>query len=66
MAGEVIEMLDRIAEYYQNNVQRAVDSSRFWMYRLAISLFLAISGLVLIVLVKTYFQSIFDFTKGWE
>jgi type IV pilus assembly protein PilC len=65
MAGEVIEMLDRIAEYYQNNVQRAVDSSRFWMYRLAISLFLAISGIVLIVLLKTYFQSIFDFTKDW-
>lgn len=65
MAGEVIEMLDRIAEYYQNNVQRAIDSSRFWMFRLAISLFLALSGLVLILLMKTYFESLFKFTEGW-
>jgi type IV pilus assembly protein PilC len=65
MSGEVVEMLDRVAEYYQNNVQRALDSSRFWMYRLAFALFLAMSGAVLILMAKTYFEAVFDFTKDW-
>ncbi|MBM3494944.1 MAG: type II secretion system F family protein [Armatimonadetes bacterium] len=65
MSGEVVEMLDRVAEFYQNNVQRALESSRFWMYRLAFALFLATMGAALIIMARTYFQSVFDFTKDW-
>ncbi len=65
MSGEVIEMLDRIAEYYQRNVERATDAARFWMYRLAFSLFLALSGLLLVLMLRSYFDSVFRFTEGW-
>ncbi|NLI00449.1 MAG: hypothetical protein GX446_13270 [Chthonomonadales bacterium] len=65
VSGEIVEMLDRVAEYYQNNVQRALDASRFWMYRLAFSLFLAITGAVVIIMAKTYFDAVFNFTKDW-
>jgi type IV pilus assembly protein PilC len=65
VSGEIVEMLDRVAEFYQSNVQRALDSSRFWMYRLAFALFIATMGAVVIVMAKTYFQSVFDFTKDW-
>jgi len=64
-SGEVVEMLDRVAEYYQRNVERAVESSRFWMYRLAFTMFLVLGGALLILLVKTYFDAVFGFTKGW-
>ena len=65
VSGEVVEMLDRVAEYYQANVQRAFDASRFWMYRLAFALFLAITGVVLILLIRSYFDAVFNFTKDW-
>ncbi len=64
-SGEVVEMLDRVADYYQNNVQRAFDASRFWMYRLAFAFFLAVSGVVVAMMAKTYFDAVFNFTKDW-
>lgn len=66
LAGQVVEMLDRIAEFYQANVQRAVDSARFWMYRLAITLFLIIGGATAILITRTYFDAIFRFTENWS
>jgi len=35
------------------------------MYRLAFALFLATMGAALIIMARTYFQSVFDFTKDW-
>ncbi|HXG22958.1 MAG TPA: type II secretion system F family protein [Chthonomonadales bacterium] len=64
LSGQIVDMLDRVAEYYQDNVQRAFDSARFWMYRLGFSIFLALSGAVLILLTKTYFDSIFRFAES--
>lgn len=65
VSGQVVEMLDRVAEYYQRNVEQAVEQSRFWMFRLAFTLFLMISGAVLILLLKTYFDAVFNFTRDW-
>jgi type IV pilus assembly protein PilC len=65
MSGQIVDMLDRVSTYYQENVQRAFDSARFWMYRLGFSVFLALSGLVLILLTKTYFDSIFKFAESF-
>jgi len=65
VSGEVIEMLDRVAEYYQRNLEHAFEQSRFWMFRLALALFMALSGLVVILMAKTYFDAVFNFTKGW-
>jgi type II secretory pathway component PulF len=65
VSGQVVEMLDRVAEYYQQNVDRAFGNARFWLYRLSITLFIVLSGMVLIVLVRTYFDAVFNFTKGW-
>ncbi len=64
-SGEIVEMLDRVAEYYQRNVERALESSRFWMYRLAFALFLITAGAVVIIMFKTYFDAVFNFTKDW-
>lgn len=64
VSGQIVDMLDRVAEYYQDNVQRAFDSARFWMYRLGFSIFLALSGAVLILMTKTYFDSIFRFAES--
>lgn len=65
VSGQVVEMLDRVAEYYQSNVDRAFTQARFWMFRLSITLFIALSGAVLILMTKTYFDAVFNFTKGW-
>jgi len=65
VSGQMVDMLDRVAAYYQDNVDRAFSTARFWMFRIASSLFLALSGAVLIVLVKSYFDSVFRFTEGW-
>ncbi|MCC6731116.1 MAG: type II secretion system F family protein [Chthonomonadales bacterium] len=65
VTGQVVEMLDRVAEYYQGNVDRAFGNARFWMYRIGISLFLAIGGVVIILMARTYFSAVFHFTDGW-
>jgi len=63
MSGQVVEMLGRVAEYYQNNVDRAVQNARFWMFRLFIIAALVVTGAVIIVLMKTYFDAVFGFTR---
>jgi len=63
MSGQVVEMLGRVAEYYQNNVDRALQSARFWMFRLFIIAALVVTGAVIIVLMKTYFDAVFGFTR---
>ncbi len=64
-SGEVIEMLDRIAEYYQENVNQAFGQARFWMMRLGINGFLITGGAALIYLVYYYFYFTMHFTDNW-
>ena len=66
VSGQVVEMLDKVADYYEANVERAFKNSRFWMFRLAITMFIVLIGAVVIWMTKSYFDSVFNFTKGWE
>jgi type II secretory pathway component PulF len=61
VSGQMVDMLDRVAEYYQDNVDRAFDNARFWMYRIGFSLFILTTGVLFIILVKNYFTGIFEF-----
>jgi type IV pilus assembly protein PilC len=60
VTGQIVDMLDRVAAYYQDNVDRAFSSAKFWMYRLAISLFIALIGVVACWLMYSYFHGIFN------
>jgi type IV pilus assembly protein PilC len=60
VSGAVVDMLDRVADYYQENVDRAFASSKFWMYRLAIATFIAIIGVVACLMAYSYFHGIFN------
>jgi type IV pilus assembly protein PilC len=64
ISGQMTEMLDRVADYYQNNVDRAFQSSRYWMFRLGFILTIVLTGILMIVLVKTYFGGIFAFVDN--
>jgi len=66
VSGQVVDMLDRVAVYYQDNVDRAFSNARYWMFSLAVSLTIALSGALLIILVKNYFAGIFEFADKFE
>jgi type IV pilus assembly protein PilC len=61
VSGQMVDMLDRVAEYYQNNVDRAFGQSRFWMQRLAFSGAIALAGTLVIWLTVVYYQSVFEY-----
>lgn len=60
VSGQMIDMLDRVAEYYQDNVERARTKSRFWMFRIAILVVIILMGTALILMAGSYFKAIFD------
>ncbi len=60
VSGQMVDMLDRVAEYYQSNVDRAFAAARFWMYRLGITATIVLAGVLLIMMFKTYFEGIFN------
>ena len=53
-------MLDRVAEYYQDNVDRAFDASRSKMFQLARTGVILIAGVMLLVMTKNYFAGQFE------
>lgn len=65
VSGQVVEMLERVAEYYQDNVDRAFRNAQFWMKRLTITLFIVLIGAVAIIMTKSYFTSIFKFADDF-
>lgn len=64
-SGQVVEMMDRVTEYMQRQLEEALERTRFWMLRLTYALYLMLAGLVLIVLVRGYFNAVLRFTEGW-
>jgi type IV pilus assembly protein PilC len=60
VSGQMVDMLDRVAEYYQDNVDRARTKSRFWMFRLAILTVIILMGTAMILMAGSYFKAIFD------
>lgn len=65
LSGQMVDMLDRVAEFYQNNVDRAFSHARFWMYRLGITATIILVGVLLIMMFKSYFAAVFGFTKDF-
>ncbi|MGC8669509.1 MAG: type II secretion system F family protein [Chthonomonadales bacterium] len=65
MSGQVVEMLSRVADYYQSNLDRAFSNARFWMFRLFVIAALIVTGAVIILLVKTYFDAVFSFGRSF-
>ncbi len=61
ISGAMVDMLDRVADYYQANVDRAFDNSRYVLKRIAGVSLIVLSGFMLIMLFKNYFASIFNF-----
>jgi type IV pilus assembly protein PilC len=65
-SGEVVEMLDRAGNYYQEQADQAASKAKFMMLRLGIIAMLLLGGGTLIWMAKTYFKSIFDFASSFE
>ena len=65
VSGQMVPMLDRVAEYYQDNVDRAYSSARWWMYRFAGVATLILMGALMIMVVINYFSSVFSFTDNF-
>jgi type IV pilus assembly protein PilC len=65
LAGQVVEMLDKIADYYQENVERAFRTARFTLFRIGITGSIILAGVVAALMTKNYFHAVFHFTDGW-
>jgi type IV pilus assembly protein PilC len=61
VSGAMVDMLDRVADFYQNNVDRAYDTSRYVMKRIVGVTVIVLGGFMIIMLFKNYFASIFSF-----
>jgi type IV pilus assembly protein PilC len=61
VSGAMVDMLDRVADFYQANVDRAFETSRYVMKRIASVAVIVLGGFMIILLFKNYFASIFNF-----
>ena len=59
-SGEVVETLDRVASYYQEEVVQAQGKSRFAMLRLGVFALLVLGGAAICWFAWTYSKAIFD------
>src|SRR5262249_51949395 len=59
-SGQVVESLDQIAEYYQNEVAEASKKSKFMMFRFGLLALIILGGGAVIWLTQTYFKGVFD------
>ena len=60
-SGEVVESLDRVADYYQEEVAQAQSKSKFAMLRLGVFALLVLGGAAICWLAKSYFAGMFTF-----
>ena len=65
VSGQMVQMMDRVAEYYQDSVERAYSTARFWMFRIAGVTTIVLAGALMIVLVINYFSSVFNFADSF-
>ena len=61
VAGQVVDMLDKIAEYYQANVDRAFSRAKYSMYHVALTTFLILIGFTICWMAYSYFAGIFNY-----
>ena len=60
-SGEIVESLDKIAEYYDQEVQQATRKSQFMIFRLGVLAMIILGGGAMIWMAHTYFSGIFDY-----
>ncbi len=66
VSGQVVDMLDKVADYYQENVDRAFSRSKHSMYHLAITMFMVLIGVTICWMTYSYFHGIFDYVQNFE
>jgi len=59
ISGQMVEMMDRVATYYQDNVDRAYEHSRHTMFKVGRVATIVLTGILLIMMFGTYFSGIF-------
>ncbi len=65
VSGQMVQMMDRVAEYYQESVERSYSTARYWMFRIAGVTTIALAGALMIILVINYFSSVFSFADNF-
>jgi len=65
VSGQMVQMMDRVAEYYQDSVERSYSTARYWMFRIAGVTTIALAGALMIILVINYFSSVFSFADNF-
>lgn len=65
LSGEVLPMLDRIATLCQDDYDHAFSRARGSVLHVLLAGSIALTGGLMIYLTRTYFDSVFNFTKGW-
>jgi len=66
VSGQVVDALDQVAQYYEDNVDRAFTSSRMALLHIGLTSFIILVGVVVIMLTKSYFGAIFSPKMWWN
>jgi type IV pilus assembly protein PilC len=66
LSGQVVESLDRAADFYQNQVEQTAEKSRKAMQRLGRLAMMILGGAALLIMVKTYFGGIFHLFGSFD
>jgi len=61
LSGQVVESLDQIAEYYQNQVDEASKKAKFGILRIGIITMLVLGGITIAWAAHSYFAALFHF-----
>ena len=59
-SGQVVEMLDQAAAYYEQRAEEATGKARFMMLRIGILAMLIFGGIAVCWMAKSYFAGIFN------
>jgi type II secretory pathway component PulF len=65
-SGQLVEMLDQAADYYQELVEESSRKAKFAMLRFGILAMLILGGATLLWLVRSYFAALFHFADNFE
>ena len=66
VSGQVVDALDSICAYYQQRVEQSVGATRYLMFRIGSVLTIVLTGVLLIVMMKLYFTSVFEFADTFS
>lgn len=66
VSGQVVDALDSICAYYQQRVEQSVGATRYLMFRIGSVLTIVLTGVLLILMMKLYFTSVFEFADTFS